>query len=188
MTVEANQAFRRDLREKAGGATFQVIHNRTVRIALEKAFYGDEPEVLDEMLKGPSAIVFGGDGPIPIAKVLREWKRKFKSLRVKGGVSEGEVLGAGRRRRPGGPAQWRRAASHAAVDRSGTCPRNRGVHRLRCTAASLVPSKCAVDAGRGRRRWWTGWRLAPRAPRVSEPRRKGVSNHVRASRTERTAR
>ena len=94
MTVEANQAFRKDLREKAGGAKLQVVHNRTVRIALEKAFYGEQPEALDEMLKGTSAIVFGGDGPIPIAKVLREWKRKFKSLRVKGGVSEGEVLGA----------------------------------------------------------------------------------------------
>ena len=51
--------------------------------------------MLEEVLRGPSAIVYGGDGPIPIAKVLREWKRKFKPLRVKGGVAEGEVLAAG---------------------------------------------------------------------------------------------
>ena len=38
--------------------------------------------------------MFGGDGPIPIAKVLREWRKKFKKLRLKGGVSEGEVLAA----------------------------------------------------------------------------------------------
>ena len=95
MSVEVNQEFRRDLREKAGGARMQIIHNRTVRIALEKAFYGNQPDALTTVLRGPSAIVFGGDGPIPIAKVLREWRRKFKSLRVKGGVSEGEVLDAG---------------------------------------------------------------------------------------------
>jgi large subunit ribosomal protein L10 len=94
MTVEANQAFRRDLREKAGGARLKIIHNRTGRLALESALFGQDSDVLQEVLRGPSAIVFGGDGPIPIAKVLREWKRKFKPLRVKGGVAEGEVLAA----------------------------------------------------------------------------------------------
>lgn len=93
MTVEANQAFRRDLREKAGGAEMRVIHNRTGRLALEGTFYQDAPDVLEEILRGPSAIVFGGDGPIPIAKVLREWKKRVRQLRIKGGVAEGEVLG-----------------------------------------------------------------------------------------------
>ena len=95
MTVEANQEFRRDLREKAGGARLKIIHNRTGRLALGQALFGADSEVLHEALRGPSAIAFGGDGPIPIAKVLREWKRKFKPLRVKGGVAEGEVLAAG---------------------------------------------------------------------------------------------
>ena len=95
MTVEATQAFRRDLREKAGGARLQIIHNRTGRRALESALFGQDSAVLEEVLHGPSAIVYGGDGPIPIAKVLREWKKKFKPLRVKGGVAEGEVLVAG---------------------------------------------------------------------------------------------
>ena len=94
MTVEANQEFRRDLREKAGGARLKIIHNRVGRLALERALYSQDPDALKEALHGPSAIVFGGDGPIPIAKVLREWKRKFKPLRVKGGVAEGEVLAA----------------------------------------------------------------------------------------------
>ena len=94
MTVEASQEFRRDLREKAGGARLKIIHNRTGRLALKEALFGDDPSVLQEALQGPSAIAYGGDGPIPIAKVLREWKRKFKPLRVKGAVSEGEILGA----------------------------------------------------------------------------------------------
>ena len=92
MTVEASQEFRRDLREKAGGARLKIIHNRTGRLALERVLYSTNPSALEEALSGPSAIVFGGDGPIPIAKVLREWKRKFKPLRVKGAVAEGEVL------------------------------------------------------------------------------------------------
>jgi len=94
MTVEANEGLRRDLREKAGGARLKIIHNRTGRLALEQTLFGTAPEALKEALRGPSAIVFGGDGPIPIAKVLREWKRKLKLLRVKAGVAEGEVLAA----------------------------------------------------------------------------------------------
>jgi large subunit ribosomal protein L10 len=94
MTVEASEAFRRDLREKAGGARLKIIHNRTGRLALGETLYSADPAALEEALRGPSAIVFGGDGPIPIAKVLREWKRKFKPLRVKGGVAEGELLAA----------------------------------------------------------------------------------------------
>jgi len=94
MTVEASQEFRHDLREKAGGARLKILHNRTGRLALEHTLFGEESAVLEEALSGPSAIVFGGDGPIPIAKVLREWKRKFKPLRVKGAVAEGEVLAA----------------------------------------------------------------------------------------------
>ena len=94
MTVEASQEFRRDLREKAGGARLKIIHNRTGKLALGRVLYGENPDALEEALSGPSAIIFGGDGPIPIAKVLREWKRKFKPLRVKGAVAEGEVLAA----------------------------------------------------------------------------------------------
>jgi large subunit ribosomal protein L10 len=94
MTVETNQQFRRELAEKAGGARLHIIHNRTGRLALTETLYGEKPEALDEILVGPTAIVYGGDGPIPIAKVLREWRRKFKKLKVKGGVSEGEVLAA----------------------------------------------------------------------------------------------
>lgn len=93
MTVETNQEFRRDLREKAGGAEMRVIHNRTARIALKSRFEED-PAVLEEALVGPSAVVFGGDGPIPIAKVLRDWRKKFKKLRLKAGVADGEVLRA----------------------------------------------------------------------------------------------
>ena len=94
MTVESTEAFRKDLREQAGGARFKVIHNRTAQRALGETLYSDDPSALDDVLRGRSAIAFGGDGVIPIAKVLRDWKKKFKPLSLKGGVADGEILDA----------------------------------------------------------------------------------------------
>ena len=94
MTVETVRAFRKDLAEKAGGARMHLLHNRTAKRALGAGLFQQRPEALDEILKGPSAIVYGGDGPIPIAKVLREWRRKHKTLKLKGAVAEGDVFDA----------------------------------------------------------------------------------------------
>jgi ribosomal protein L10 len=92
MTVESAMAFRQDLREKAGGARLRVIHNRTALVAMRQLGYADAAGALPGLLKGSSAVVYGGDGPIPIAKVVKEWQRKQKTLRVKGAVADGEVL------------------------------------------------------------------------------------------------
>ena len=92
MTVETTMAFRTDLREKAGGARLRVIHNRTARVAMDRLGYADDAGDLAGVLVGPSAVVFGGDGPIPIAKVVKDWQRKFKKLKVKAAVADGEVL------------------------------------------------------------------------------------------------
>ena len=94
MTVESAMAFRRELREKAGGARLRVIQNRTARHALEAAWLGGENEALRKILRGSTAIVFGGGGPVPIAKVVVEWRKKAKTVLVKGAVADGEVLGA----------------------------------------------------------------------------------------------
>ena len=94
MTVESAMAFRRELREKAGGARLRVIQNRTARHALESAWLGGENEALRKILRGSTAIVFGGGGPVPIAKVVVEWRKKAKTVLVKGAVADGEVLGA----------------------------------------------------------------------------------------------
>ncbi len=94
MSVENAEAFRRDLREQAGGAVFQLVHNRTVRRALEETVYRGHEDALSPLLKGQSAVLYGGEGAIPIAKVVRDWRRRFKPLTVKGGVADGEVLDA----------------------------------------------------------------------------------------------
>ena len=75
MTVEAVQGFRTDLREKAGGARMRVIHNRTARYAFDNLF--DDADGLTAELIGPSAVAFGGAGPIAIARVIKDWQRKL---------------------------------------------------------------------------------------------------------------
>jgi len=92
MPVESVMEFRRDLREKAGGARLRIVHNRTARVAMKSLGYEDSEDAVTGMLAGPSAVVYGGDGPIPIARVVREWRFKFKKLKVKGAVADGEVL------------------------------------------------------------------------------------------------
>lgn len=95
MSVEAVMEFRRDLREKAGGARMRVIHNRTARVAIDNlGFEGDVP-ALKGQLEGPSAVVFGGEGAIPIAKVVKDWSKKLKQLKVKGAVADNEILVGG---------------------------------------------------------------------------------------------
>lgn len=98
MTVEKSQAFRRDLRDQAGGARMRIIHNQTAKIAIRARWSEEGSEqpfddgALDEMMTGPSAVVYGGDGPISIAKVVRDWKKKHKPLELKGAIADGELF------------------------------------------------------------------------------------------------
>ena len=92
MSVEANMAFRHDLRERAGGARLRHIHNRTARVALERKAYAGDAGGFAAQLRGPSAVAFGGDGAVSIAKVVRDWRRKQRDLRIKGAVADGEIL------------------------------------------------------------------------------------------------
>lgn len=50
---------------------------------------------LAEALDGPAAILTGGESPINVAKVLDDWKKKIKSLRIRGAVLDGEYLDEG---------------------------------------------------------------------------------------------
>jgi large subunit ribosomal protein L10 len=89
MTVELSTRFRTFLDEKAGGARLRFIHNRTARKAFEQAGW---PAEVAGVLKGPTAIIFGGEGTAKIAKSLTEWSRTDKTLVVKGAVAEGEYF------------------------------------------------------------------------------------------------
>lgn len=80
-----------DLREKLGRDTsYTVAKNTLFRIAAKEAGI----EGLDEMLTGPSAVVFVKGDFIDAAKILRDFAKTNKALIVKGGFADGTVYDA----------------------------------------------------------------------------------------------
>ena len=80
-----------EAREKLGRDTsYTVAKNTLFRIAAKEAGI----EGLDEMLKGPSAVVFVDGDFIEAAKVLRDFAKTNKALIVKGGFADGTVYDA----------------------------------------------------------------------------------------------
>ncbi len=75
----------------AHGARFTVVKNTLTKRAAEEAGL----ETLTELLDGPTAIAFVGDGDmVAVAKTLNDTARKTKILSIKGGILQGAPLGA----------------------------------------------------------------------------------------------
>jgi large subunit ribosomal protein L10 len=75
----------------AHGARFSVVKNTLTKLAAEEAGVGALPELLD----GPSAIAFVGDGDmVGVAKTLSETARRTKVLAVRGGILQGSPIDA----------------------------------------------------------------------------------------------
>jgi large subunit ribosomal protein L10 len=73
------------------GARFHVVKNTLTKRAAEEAGF----ETLKELLDGPTAIAFVGDGDmVSVAKTLSETARKTKILELKGGILEGTPMDA----------------------------------------------------------------------------------------------
>ena len=66
---------------------FKVYKNTMVRLAAEKAGYGD----MVEHLTGPNAFAFGNDAVAP-SRVLAEFAKKYRQLKFKTGVVSGNVV------------------------------------------------------------------------------------------------
>jgi large subunit ribosomal protein L10 len=71
-------------------ATYEVVKNTLTRLAARQAGM----EGLDEMLVGPTAIVFCGEDPVGPAKALKAFKKDHDALVIKGGYLDGAVLEA----------------------------------------------------------------------------------------------
>jgi large subunit ribosomal protein L10 len=82
------EAFRRELRE--ANLQMLVVKNSLARRALEDVGLGPA----GECIQGPTAILFGEDGPLAISRILTPWRRKNKLLPVRGGWIGGRVLDA----------------------------------------------------------------------------------------------
>lgn len=80
-----------DLREKLGRDTsYTVAKNTLFRIAAKE----NGIEGLDEMLAGPTAVVFVKGDFIDAAKVLRDFAKTNKALVIKGGFADGTIYDA----------------------------------------------------------------------------------------------
>jgi large subunit ribosomal protein L10 len=73
------------------GARFHVVKNTLTKLAADEAGF----ETLKDLLDGPTAIAFVGDGDmVSVAKTLSETARKTKLLELKGGILEGTPMDA----------------------------------------------------------------------------------------------
>jgi large subunit ribosomal protein L10 len=73
------------------GARFSVVKNTLTKRAAEEAGVTDLVELLD----GPTAIAFVGDGDmVAVAKALNDAARETKVLTLKGGILQGEAISA----------------------------------------------------------------------------------------------
>jgi large subunit ribosomal protein L10 len=86
ITVLETEQLRQILAEH--GAQFHVVKNRILKLAAGERDY---PE-LDEQLKGPTAIIIGGDNAAGVAKALEKFFKDKQKLEIKGGVLEKRAL------------------------------------------------------------------------------------------------
>ncbi len=69
------------------------IHITVLKNSLAKtAFEGTSLEVLSTTLTGPSALVFGGDSVVDVARNIVDWAKKVKKLDLKAAVLDGELF------------------------------------------------------------------------------------------------
>jgi large subunit ribosomal protein L10 len=88
LTVTELAELRVELRK--ANATYEVVKNTLTRLAAKKAGM----DGLDEMLVGPTAIVFCADDPVGPAKALKAFAKTHEELVVKGGYLDGAALTA----------------------------------------------------------------------------------------------
>ncbi len=86
--IDANETndLRMDLAKQNVKVT--VIRNSLAR----KAFEDTSLSGLDEFLAGPSAIAFGGESVVDVARALVEWAKKIDQLELKGAILDGQVF------------------------------------------------------------------------------------------------
>jgi large subunit ribosomal protein L10 len=86
--VKAGQLdrLRREIRE-ANGA-YEVTKNTLARRALGQG----GPKQVVSLLVGPTAVVFGFQDPVAVAKIIVRFAADHEALTIKGGLIEGEFL------------------------------------------------------------------------------------------------
>jgi len=86
LNVETMTELRRKLREEQ--IDYQVVKNTLLMRAAKETGVA----LIQDQLKGPSAIALSFDDPVAPAKVLMEFAKKNEKLEIKAGVMEEQVL------------------------------------------------------------------------------------------------
>jgi len=86
--IEANEnnSLRQGLH--ASGIHITVVRNKLAR----DAFKDTTLDVLSSALDGPSAMCYGGDSVVEVARELVDWAKKIKQLELKGACLDGEFF------------------------------------------------------------------------------------------------
>jgi len=89
LTVAQVTQLRRKIR--AAGGEYKVAKNTLVRLALKESAYAK----LEELMEGPTSLVFGYDDAVAVTKALVAFAEESnEALSVKGGALEGQPLAA----------------------------------------------------------------------------------------------
>ena len=87
LTVTQTNRFRRELR--SAGGECKVAKNTLAKRAIADTPY----QASERWLDGQTALVFGYEDPIAVAKIVAKWaETETEKFWIKGGVFEGEVL------------------------------------------------------------------------------------------------
>lgn len=79
-----------ELRSKyrEAGVDYKVYKNTMMRFAFKDAGL----EEFNEYLKGPSAIAFGLEDPVQVAKITSEFAEENEDLEIKAGIIDGNII------------------------------------------------------------------------------------------------
>jgi large subunit ribosomal protein L10 len=80
--------FRIALREK--GITILALKNSLAKVVLEKNGVKD----LGDVLEGPSALIWGAEDIVALAKEMTRWTKQLPLLELKGGAVDGQPINA----------------------------------------------------------------------------------------------
>ncbi len=86
LKVQEMNELRQSLDEEETG--FMVVPNRMFKLALGAA----DLEGLDEYVTGPVAVAFGGRDAVRVVKILFEFSKQHKELKLKGGYLDNVAM------------------------------------------------------------------------------------------------
>lgn len=88
LSVDEITRLRRNLQKE--NADYTVVKNTLTKLVIE----GTEYEGMSDMLEGPIALAFGYEDQVAPAKVVANFIKKCENCEIKGGVVDGNVMGA----------------------------------------------------------------------------------------------